>query len=530
MKKLGAFALAILMLAACGDGHHVKTDPTVLNRGNGGEPKTFDPAYIDITLENNIVGDMIMPLLTEGPDASPIAGAAESWETSSDGLTWTFHIRPHTWSDGKPVTAEDFVFSFRRTLDPKTASSYAYNIYVIKNAKPVNEGKLPLTALGVRAIDDKTLVIELEHPAAYLPQLLTHSSAFPVPAHIVKAKGKAWSKIGNFVGNGAYIPKEWIPNDHITLVKNPRFYDAKHVRIQTVNYFSIQDANAGLKRMRAGELDTQDPFPSNNILWLRKNMKAELKQESYLSVSYYVVNQTRPPFNDKRVRMAVAMAYDRETMTYKITKLMDPPAYSLVPLGVANYPGGTGFWFKSLPYPQRIAKAQALMREAGYGPNKRLPVTLQTSTNPNSLRIAAAVQSMLRPIYIDAEINQADIAVHYHRLQEQDYDLGGAGWVGDFNDATNFLELAMTGGGNNYGKYSNPKFDDLLDKAQHEPDAIKRGKMLAQAEQIMLDDAAIIPTIYARTSALVRPYVKGWIPNIRDINRTRWLWIDTSQK
>jgi len=180
---------------------------------------------------------------------------------SADGRTWTFHLRRHLWSDGTPVTAEDFVFAWRRLLDPKTGAYYAYNLWVIKNAHAISAGKLPPASLGVTAPDDATLVVQLEHPASYLPELLTHETAYPLPRKTVLALGNAWSKPGNYVGNGAYVPKAWIANDHITLVRNPRFYDAAHVRIDVVNYFPTQDTQAGLRRFRAGDLDTQTPFP-----------------------------------------------------------------------------------------------------------------------------------------------------------------------------------------------------------------------------------------------------------------------------
>ncbi|HEV2563220.1 MAG TPA: peptide ABC transporter substrate-binding protein [Rhizomicrobium sp.] len=237
MRYLRVFAvLATAMLMACSPSSGTKSAMT-LNRGNGGEVKSLDPDYIDGTWEANVVGDILMGLVTEDAAAQPIPGAATSWEVSPDGKTWTFHIRNHLWSDGVPVTAQDFVYSYQRLLNPKLAAPYAYNLWVIKNARGVNSGALPPSALGVHAPDDKTLVLELEHPAPYLPELLMHQTAYPVPRHVVEVKGDAWAKPENYVGNGAYVPKEWIPNDHLTLVKNPKFYDAAHVRIETVNYF-----------------------------------------------------------------------------------------------------------------------------------------------------------------------------------------------------------------------------------------------------------------------------------------------------
>lgn len=518
-------ALLAVALVACSRAPS-NSGVMTLNRGNGGEAKSLDPHYIDGTWEANIVGDMLIGLTTENAAGDPIPGAATSWDVSPDGKTWTFHIRNHLWSDGTPVTAEDFVFAYQRLLNPKLAAPYAYNLWLIKNARAVNGGQMQASALGAHATDDKTLVLELEHPAPYLPQLLMHQTAFPLPRHVVEAKGDAWAQVKNYVANGAYIPKEWIPNDHLTLVKNPKFYDAANVRIQVVNYYPTQDTQAALKQMRAGELDTQTPIPAANIDWIRQNMPQTLRMVDYLGTSYIVVNCKRKPFDDPRIREAIALAYDRETITGKIMRLGERPAYSFVPPHTANYPGGPHFDFQSLSYPERIKKAQGLMIAAGYGPNHHLHAPYETTVDPDNKRIAAALQSMLKQVYIDIDIQQIDVQIHYKNMQQHDFTISAAAWIADFNDASNFLDLLRSDSGNNYGQWSNAQFDKLMDQAQQEPDAKKRGDILAQAEQIALNDYAIIPTNFRKTRNLVQPYVKGWISNLRDFNRTRWLWIE----
>ncbi len=518
-----AFAVS---LAACSQSAP-KNDVMTLNRGNGAEIKSLDPDYIDGTWEANVEGDLIVGLVTEDASGQPIAGAAASWEVSPDGLTWTFHLRKNdVWSDGTPVTADDFVFAYRRLLDPKTAAQYAYNMWVIKNAKAVNDGTMPLTALGAKAVDDDTLVLTLEHPAPYLPQLLMHQTAYPLPRHVAEKYGSSWSKVGNFVGNGPYMPKEWVLNDHLTLTKNPKFYDAAHVRIQVVNYYPTPDSEAALKRFRAGELDVQSSIPAVEIDWIRRNMPDDLKMIDYFGTSYILVNCKRAPFDDKRVREAIAMAVNREAINDKIMRLGEKSAYSFVPPHMANYPGTAHFDFEKLSYPERIEKAQNLMRAAGYGPGHRLQTTYSTVADPNDNRVAPALQSMLKQIYIDADIVQVDAAVHYKNLQQHQFNIAGASWIADFNDASNFLDLLRTGSGNNYGQWSNAQYDALMNRAEQEPDATKRGQILNQAEQLALDDYALVPTSFRKTRNLVQPYVKGWISNQRDFNRTRWLWIE----
>jgi oligopeptide transport system substrate-binding protein len=528
--RSGMVALAgLALIAACsppsrGDG------PMTLNRGNGSEIKSLDPHYIDLTSEANVEGDILTGLVTEDAAGEPIPGAALSWETSPDGKTWTFHLRDEVWSDGVPVTSHDFVYAYRRLLEPSRGAPYAYNIWLFKNAQPVNAGKLPGTALGVEAPDDKTLIIHLEHPAPYLLELLMHQTAYPIPRHVVEVKGDAWSRVENFVGNGAYLPKRWIPNDHLTLVKNPRFYDARNVRIQVVNYFPTDDSQAALKRMRAGELDTQTPLPATEIIWLRKHMPHVLQMADYLGTSYITYNIKRKPFDDPRLREALSLAFDREAVNNDVLRFGEKSAYALVPPHTANYPGTAHLRFQFMPMAARIARARQLMAEMGYGPNHHFHTTYEITTDPDNTRVAAALQQMWRKIYADVDIVKADATVHYKNMQVHQFDMAGAAWIADFNDASNFLDLLRSNSGNNYGSYDNPKFDALMDKAQQEPDGKKRGELMNEAEQLALDENAVLPWRFRKTQDLVQPYVRNWIPNARDFNHTRWLWIDPTVK
>src|SRR5262245_27895599 len=364
----GLCGALLIALSACGDGTQTKSasssagiaNEIVLNRGNGPEPKSLDPGLTDGIWEFNITGDMLLGLTTEDANSKPIPGAAESWESSEDGLTWTFHLRDHTWSDGTPVTAEDFVFAWRRMLDPKTAAPYAYYLYPIKNARDVNTGKQPPGALGVTARDAKTLVVTLANPVPFMAEFLTHATTYPVPRHVVEAKGKEWVQPGNFVSNGPYVLKDWVPNDHLTVVKNPRLYDAANVKVDVVNYYPTPDGAAALRRLRAGELDTQDPISPLQIDFLRTNMPDALKITPTLTIAYLSINLTRKPLDDVRIREALNLAVDRETLVDRIIKLNDLPAYNTVPPGTANYPGGVQMRFKDMPFEQRLARAQQL--------------------------------------------------------------------------------------------------------------------------------------------------------------------------
>lgn len=524
-----ACVTALLLLAACskvGSANQTIHAPDYLVRGNGYEIKSLDPHYIDGSWEVNVVGDLLVGLTTDAPDGTPMPGAATSWETSPDGKTWTFHMRDHLWSDGQPVTAHDFVFAWRRILEPARGAPYAYYLWLVKNAKAISDGQLPARALGITAKDDHTLVVELEHPAPYMLEYLLHQAVYPVPRHVVLAKGDAWSRPANYVANGPYVPKEWVPNDHLTLVKNPRFYDAQHVRIASVTFRPTQDTLAALKLIRSGEIDTQNLLPTAEIDWMRSHIPRALQIRPMLGVSYIVPNFLRKPFQDVRLREAIALAYDRETMTDRIIKLGQPPAYHFVPPNTANYPGGTNCDFQLLSYDRRLEKARRLMVAMGYGPDNHFRSTYDTSTTPDAKRTFAAFQAMLRRIYIDLEPVTSDGQVFYKKLQTGQFDMASPAWIADFNDAGTFLDLLQSSSGNNYGHYKNPRYDALLAEASTTTDLKQRGQLLEEAEQIALNDYAVIPTRFLVTQDIVEPYVKGWIPNVRNVNRTRWLWID----
>jgi oligopeptide transport system substrate-binding protein len=515
MKNLAALFLVLSILP---------TQAATLNRGNGAEPDSLDPHHVGGTWEENIVGDMLIGLTTLDAAARPIPGMAERWEVSKDGLTWTFHLRQALWSDGVPVTADDFVFAWRRLLDPKTASRYAYNMWVVKNARSVSDGKLPPGKLGVTAKNPRTLIVTLAHPAPYLPELLSHVTADPLPRHAL-ARDPDWAKPGHYRANGPYLLKAWLPNDHITLVKNPRFYDAAHVRTDTVNYFPTADSNAALRRFRAGELDMQTPIPSSQVGWMRTHLPKALHILPSLAIDYIAFNLDYPPLKDVRVRRALNLVYDREAMAGKVLKLGEKPAYRYVPPGTAHYPGQAAMDFKALAYPARAALARRLMQDAGYGPFNRLHLIYATTNAPDRRRTAAVFQAMARRIYVDLEIAGSDPQVHLRNLRLGQFQLGASSWLADFNDASNFLDLLRSDAGNNYAHYRNPKFDALMNRAQSEPDGAKRAALMLAAEKQAMADYPWLVTRFLSQSEAVSPRVGGYVPNVRDFNRTRWLWI-----
>jgi oligopeptide transport system substrate-binding protein len=519
---------ALALRRPSGVAHHGVPDATTFRRGNVGEPHTLDPSLSSAVTEFEPISDLMVGLLTHAPDASAVPGMATHWQASTDGLTWTFFLRDAQWSDGVPLTADDFVFGWRRTLDPQTASSYAYFLYLLKNGAAVNAGKLPLEALGARALDAHTLEMHLEHPAPYLLQMLTHTSMMPLPRHVVETNRNNWARPGTYVGNGPFVLKSWIPNDSIVVEKNPRFFDADNVALERVIFYPTDDYGSALQRFRAGELDFQDRFPEQRIDWIKANIPQTIDPVPQLITDIIAFNHKRKPFDDKRVREAINLALNREAITDRIIRVGQPPAYAIVPPGIANYPHGVSLNFRNMPAAQRMERARSLMQEAGYGPGRRLKTTymIRSTTAGIYRAVAAAIQQMLAQAYIDISIVPNDMQVFYPAIQAHDFDIAQSGWVADFNDASTFLDLYRTGGGDNWGEYSNPAFDAMLAGAQNDPDLISRGRKLAAAEQIVLNDFAAAPLFYWVSQNLVWPYIKGWKSNALDYHRSRWVTID----
>ena len=514
MKALPA--LLLLLLAATG-----ARAETVLNRGNGAEPDSLDPAFASTVMEANILGDLLVGLTTLDAAARPMPGIAERWETSRDGLTWTFHLRTARWSDGRKVTAQDFISAWQRLLAPKTAARTAQNLWIIRNAQAITAGRLPPTALGATAPDPATVVITLEHPAPYLPELLTQPCALPVPP----AAAGAGPRADNYVSDGPYTLKSWVPNDHVALIKNPTFYDAAAVKIDRVNYFPTADTEAALRRLRAGELDMQTPLPSGELAWLKTNMPAALHIMPSLALAYVAINLRDPALADIRVRRALNLVYDREAVAGKVMKLGERPAYAFVPPNVANYAGGPELDFKAMTYPARVALARRLMQDAGFGPFNKLTLNYAASGNPDSKRLAAVFQAMARQIYVDVRITLSDYALELRALRLGQYQLGYTTWLADFDDASNFLDQLRSDNPDNYAGYKGRKFDAAMDLAERESDKDRRAALLKSAERIAQADLPWLPIRFLSQGEAVGPRVGGYIPNTRDFNRSRWLWI-----
>jgi oligopeptide transport system substrate-binding protein len=449
---------------------------------------------------------------------------AERWTTSPDGLTWTFHLRDATWSDGVPVTADDFVFSLRRILAPETASEYASLLYLIKNAQVVNEGKAPGTALGVRALGPKTLEITLEHPAPYLPELAKHQTMYPVPRHMVEKYGDGWIRPDRFVGNGPFRLTEWRLGDYVKVVKNPRFFDADKVCLDQIYYYPTNDAVSAERRVERGELDVSTDIQSNRIAFVRQRMPAYVRTHTFLGVAYLAFNNNVPAFKDRRVRIALDMAIDRDFIAKKLLRGGQVPAYTFVPPGVAGYRAAEPPVWANWPLARRQAAARVLRAEAGYGPDHPLRTEIKHRNTPDPTLFMPAIQADWKAVGVHVDLVQNETQIAYAAYRSRDFQVADAAWIADFNDAMSFLYLQKSAtGSQNYGDYKNPVFDGLLAQADNEPDAGRRAELMARAETVMLRDASVAPVFFYVNKNLVSPKVTGWVDNIIDHHRARYL-------
>jgi oligopeptide transport system substrate-binding protein len=496
----------------------------ILRVANPGHPASLDPHRITGVWENRIVGDMLMGLTTEGPGGEVVGGAAESWEVSADGLRYEFRLRDHQWSDGKPVTAEDFVYSLRRMMAGETTSPYAHFFWVIENGRAVTSGEAAPSALGVEALAADRLEIRLERRTPYFTGLLMHFAAFPVPRHAIEAHGPRWTEPGRMPANGAFRLAARVPNDHVLLEKNPRFHDAENVRLEGVRYYGLEDRDAALLRFRAGEIDVLRDFPAGQTAWLRERLPEAVRTPPYLGLTFLAVNHRRQAWQDRRVREALSLAVDRRIITETVLGSGEQPAWSLVPPGTADYPEPARAEWHAQAMDARQERARTLMRDAGYGPRQPLRMQLRYPLSDNDRRVAIALQSMWRAVFADVQLDRAETAVHYAALQQGDFDLGLASWLAVYDDAQTFTLLLQTESGpNNLGDFSHAEYDRLTDEASRQADPAKRARLLHEAEALAMREQALIPLYHHVARNLVAPRVRGWQDNMLDVNRSRYL-------
>jgi oligopeptide transport system substrate-binding protein len=518
-----SFIIGTTMLVMTAGGAFAET---VLNRGNSADPESLDPHKTSTVYEANILRDLFTGLTAQDAKAQVIPGAAESWKVSDDGKTYTFKLRADgKWSDGSPVTADDFVFSWQRLADPATASEYAYMLSPVVNADDITAGKKKPAEMGVKAVDATTFEVHLNAPTPYFLEMLTHQSTYAVSKANVTAKGAEFVKPGNLVSNGAYTLAEFVPNDHIKLIKNPQFYDAGTVKIDTVNYFPTEDRSTAMKQYEAGELDMDDDLPTEQLADLKAKFGDQIHIGPYLGTYYYVFKIPKQPWGDVKLRHAISEAIDRDYLGEKVWQNTMIPAYSFVPPGISGYETRTTD-YAEMSQLDREEAAKKTLAELGYGPDHPLKMEIHYNTSENHKNTAVAIQEQLKPLGIDVSLINTDTKTHYGMLEQHgDFDIARAGWIADYKDPENFLALCKTGAGNNYSEYTNKDYDDLMAKAAAAAgDPPTRMKALSDAEAIgVARDLCVVPLLYYSFHNIVSNKIKGWEENVMDVHPTRFM-------
>ena len=497
---------------------------SALRRSGTEDPATLDPHRFAYPGEVNIVSDLFVGLLTLDAAARPMPGCAESWEVSPDGLSYEFTLRKGLqWSDGVPISAADFEWAFRRMLDPATAFPFAARLYAIRNAREVNTGKLPAAQLGVRALGPSRVRIELEHPAPYLLEVLASYSS-PAPRHLIDKQPRDWIRPGLMVSNGPFVLEEWVPNSHVRLKRNPRFYDAANVKLDASVHVHTDGAANALRRFRAGELDVVLVVPPDQLDWARKNLPEALRLTPGFGVEHIAFNTRRPPFDDVRVRRALSMAIDREALTRHITRAGEVPAYGLVPLKASHYGRNQQVDFATRSQAERVAEARALLQAAGYGPGKPLAFKLAYPGSDVEKRIAVALGAMWQAIGVRAELQGSELRALLGEVGRGEFDAVRFRWFAGTTDPVSFLERLESGAGAmNQSGYANPRYGALVSRAEETVDIEQRAALLAEAEAMALADQPVAPLYYYAGRRLISPKVRGWVDNPRGVHLSRWL-------
>ena len=516
MKKLfgGAFLFWGLLISVS-----ASSDTILRIQNPGGEPEYLDPGLSSGKLDTDILNNLFEGLTEYNPkDSSPIPAVATHWTVSPDGKTYTFFLRNDAkWSDGSPVTAHDFEYSWKRALDPKPASRYAFILYYLKNGEAFNKGEIQDSKkIGVEAIDDDTLKVTLKNPTPFFPNLLSFKTFRPVKQSVVEKYGEKWSLSGQSVSNGPYMLKSWVPQNEIVLVKNPYYWDKSNVAIDNVKFFPIEDVSTAIKKYEAGELDVVLELPGTLLPSFkdRPDFHIFAGNMNY----FYIFNVKKPPFDNAKLRQAFAMAVDRKTLTDFIMKGTKKPMGHIVPDGMPGYQSPYEISFD----PKR---AKQLLAESGFpDPTKLPPIELVYNTDVNHKAIAESIQQMWKThLGVTVSLRNMELKTLLKTKAEGDYQMAREGWVGDYLDPNTFLEIFIGNSPINFSRWANEKYDSILSQAAGETDPGKRLKLLGTAEKILLEEAPIIPIFSESKTFLIKPKVEGFYGNLMNVHPAKFM-------
>ena len=494
-------------------------DKQELVRNNGSEPETLDPALASGVPANNIIRDLFEGLTAVDSSGKVVPGVAESWK-QSDPQTWVFKLRKNArWSNGDPVTAEDFVYGMRRFVDPATASKYAatYGIF-LQNAKEIIDGKKPPAELGVKAVDANTLEIKTPFPAGFLPEVVSNLQLGPVHKATIEKLGKDWTKPGNIVGNGAFTLKDWQVNSKMVLAKSATYWDARNVQLTQMTYLPIEDGAADVKLFESGENDFVYQLPPGTYDKYKTQYPKDIRNAPMLGLRYYSLNNNDPLFKDIRVRKALSLVIDRDILAQKVTADGQVPAYGVIVAGVAGADVTSYEWAK-WPMDKKVAEAKKLLAEAGVAPGTKIKFAYNTSDYHKKMAIFAASEWKTK-LGLDLDLEAMEFKVLIKKRNDRDYQMARNGWVADYDDATTFLTLVQCDSDQNSQGNCNRKAEALIDEGNKSLDQAKRKTLLTQAAKMIMDDYPMIPLLQYTVPRLVKPYVGGYT-NTNALDRWR---------
>lgn len=490
-----------------------------LVRGNGTEVATIDPHKSQGVPESHVIRDLLEGLVNQDGEGNTIPGVAESWETT-DNKTFTFHLRKDAkWSNGDPVTAQDFVYSWQRAVDPATASPYAWYMEYTKmaNAKDIVAGKKDKSELGVKAVDANTLVVELETAVPYFVMMMGHTTMKPVHQATVEKYGDQWTKPEHFVGNGAFSVDKWVVNERLVLKRNDQYWNNDKTVLNKVTFLPIENQVAEMNRFLSGEIDFTNELPTEHFKRLQKEYAEDVSVAGNLCTYYYIFNTKKAPFDDVRVRQAISYAIDRDIVTGAILAQGQKPAYFLTPEITAGFDPELPAYGK-MSQKERNAEAERLLEEAGYGKDNPLKFNLLYNTSENHKKIAVALGSMWKKtLGLSVTLENQEWKTYLSSKDSGDFEVARAGWCGDYNEASSFLTLMKSNNTTGGVHYDSAAYDQIIDKALNSTSEEERKALYLEAEALMANDMPIAPIYQYVKSRLLNPHVGGFpINNAED--------------
>lgn len=518
LKRCGSLATAIVFASLCNaqaasipPGTQLAQDQSI-TINNGTEVASLDPHKTEGVPESDVITNLLEGLITTDSAGQLVPGVAQSWDRQQN--VWTFTLRPEArWSNGEPVTAQDFVYSWQRLADPKTASPYAsYLQYAhIANVDEVIAGRLPPAALGVKALDARRFQVTLSQPVPWFTAMLAHTALKPVYRPTIEQWGDKWTRPEHYVGNGAFTLNNWVVNEKITLKRNPQYWDNAHTVIETVTFLPISSETSDINRYRSGGVDiTNSAIPPELFLMLKKDLGSQVRVSPYLCTFYYELNNQRAPFNDARVRAAVKLTLDRQIIAEKVMGQGQIPAFSLTPPYIDGVHFSAPAWFR-LTQAERNAQAKQLLAQAGYGEQKPLSFTLLYNTSDQNKKQAIAAASMWKKnLGANVTLQNQEWKTMLNTRHEGNYDVARATWCADYNEPSTFLNMMLSDASTNTGFYRSPAFDALIAQSLNAADAKQRAALYQQAEAQLDKDSALVPVYYRVSVRLVKPWVGGY--------------------